>query len=94
MRIRVVKAPPVDEVDGIRLDQFRPVGEYRLANSLAALFLAEGWGEPVGDDEPEMTMPPLEATAQPPNLVRERVPPYYDTSPPLATDRRRRRRRP
>jgi hypothetical protein len=51
MRIRVVRTPPLDEVDGISLDQFRPVGEYRLGHSLAALFLAEGWGEPVTDDE-------------------------------------------
>jgi len=93
MRIRVVKTPSLEEVDGIRLDQFRPVGEYRLGNSLAALFLAEGWGEPIPDDETELAVPPIQSQiAQPPNLVRERFPPYYDSPPPLAADRRRRRR--
>jgi hypothetical protein len=94
MRIRVVKTPSLEEVDGIRLDQFRPVGEYRLGNSLAALFLAEGWGEPVAEDEPEMAVPPIQPpNAQPPNLVRERFPPYYGNPLPVAADRRRSRRR-
>ena len=94
MRIRVVKTPTLEEVDGIRLDQFRPGGEYRLGNSLAALFLAEGWGEPIDDEVPE---PGLEAfelgpIPHPPNLVRERFPPYTDLPTALAADRRRTRR--
>jgi hypothetical protein len=94
MRIRVVKTPTLEEVDGIRLDQFRPVGEYRLGNSLAALFLAEGWGEPVDAEAPESEGESLELNPipHPPNLVRERFPPYFDIPSALAADRRRRRR--
>jgi hypothetical protein len=94
MRIRVVKTPTIDEVDGIRLDQFRPVGEYRLGNGLAALFLAEGWGEPVDEDAPEAEFEPSEGApvSHPPNLFRERFPPYYDVPRSLAADRRRTRR--
>jgi hypothetical protein len=34
-------------VDGIRLDVFVPGCSYEIGNSLGALFLAEGWAEPV-----------------------------------------------
>jgi len=94
MRIRVVKTPPLGEVDGIRLDQFRPVAEYRLSNGLGALFLAEGWGEPA--DEDSLGTPGAvfrgETVSHPPNLLRERYPPYYDSTPTIERRRTRRRR--
>jgi hypothetical protein len=58
LRIRVLQTAPRHEVDGIRLDQFRPGREYVLGNSLGALFLAEGWAVPVEDDEPSPAIPP------------------------------------
>jgi hypothetical protein len=58
LRIRVVQTPTRYEVDGIRLDQFRPGREYVLGNNLGALFLAERWAEPVEDDEPSPAVPP------------------------------------
>jgi hypothetical protein len=95
MRIRVVKAPPPEEVDGIRLDQFRPIREYRLSNGLGALFLAEGWGEPAdenGSAPPKAASGDRAVVPYPPNLFREQYPPYYDSAP-LVERRRIRRRR-
>ena len=94
MRIKILHAPPVCDVDGIRLDLFQPGMQYEMGNSLGALFLAEGWGEPVASDEPAMLVPLSEFTADgPANLVREIYPPYYDGPAGLAADRRRRPRR-
>jgi hypothetical protein len=93
MRIRIVKAPPIEEVDGIRLDQFRPVGEFRVGSGLAALFLAEGWGEPIDDEraaDDDSVSGDGTAESHPPNLVREWHPPYFDSAFPV--ERRRARR--
>jgi hypothetical protein len=95
MRIRVVKAPAAEEVDGIRLDQFRPIREYRLSNGLGALFLAEGWGEPVDEGAaatPNASSGDRPVVPHPPNLLRERFPPYYDSMPILERRHSRRRR--
>jgi hypothetical protein len=94
MRIRVLQKPTLREVDGIRLDVFEPGVQYELGNSLGALFLAEGWAEPVPSDEPALVIPlsefaPDRPTSAPPNLVREMFPPYYDMPTALAADRRR-----
>jgi hypothetical protein len=81
-------------VDGIRLDQFRPGRQYVLGNSLGALFLAEGWAEPVEDDEPSPAIPPTKFTDKtysdelrlrdfPRNIFTKRV------LPAVAADRRR-----
>jgi hypothetical protein len=98
MRIKVVQIPTLSEVDGVRLDVFRPGIQYEMGNSLGALFLAEGWAVPVDSTESAMLIPISEfvadrETAEPQNLVREVWPPYYD-GPALAADRRRRPRRP
>src|SRR5438132_827501 len=97
MRIKVIQTPPLSEVDGVRLDVFRPGVQYEMGNCLGALFLAEGWAVPVDATEPAMVIPMSEFAAdrdasEPQNLVREVWPPYYDAPPALALDRRRRSR--
>jgi hypothetical protein len=65
--------------------------QYELGNSLGAMFLAEGWAEPVPfDDEPAVVIPVNQRRADraPQNLIREIYPPYYDAPPALAADRR------
>src|SRR5882724_5993421 len=98
MRIKILRTPTLRDVDGIRLDVFQPGLQYEMGNSLGALFLSEGWGEPVASDEPAMLVPMRElaagdSPADPQNLMREVWPPYYE-GPALAADRRRRRRTP
>ncbi len=51
MRIRIVQRPTVEFIDGVRLDQFRPGHVYQLGSLMAGVFLAEGWAEPVDDQE-------------------------------------------
>jgi len=93
MRIRVIQRPSVDCIDGMRLDRFAPGQEYELGTSLAAVFLAEGWAEPVSDASSSPTIAgDLESVQGPPNLVREMFPPYYDGPAAFAADRRRRLR--
>jgi hypothetical protein len=92
--------PPISSVDGIALDGFEVGQQYEVGNSLAALFLAEGWAIPVplessrapeafGPDDP-FGLPTLDRNS-PPNLVKEHIPPYLP--PAIAADIRRRRRR-
>ena len=45
------------EVDGIDLRRFSIGLTYELGNNLGALFLAEGWAEPVADDAPALIVP-------------------------------------
>jgi hypothetical protein len=98
MRIKMLRSPTLAEVDGIRLDVFRPGVQYEVGNILGALFLSEGWATPVDSNEPAIVIPISEFavdhdTADPQNLVREIWPPYLDIPPALAADRRRRPRR-
>lgn len=97
MSIRIVRALPSGDVDGIPLDWFHVGAVYEVGNSLGALFLAEGWAEPVSLDAPRPYTPfapgdPFDVrivgSDGPPNLVKERHPPYLD----LAADFRWRRR--
>jgi hypothetical protein len=95
MRIRIVQKPPIDDVDGIRLDVFQPGLQYDVGNQLGALLLAERWAEPVESDEPAMLIPVGEFTAdtadiatRPNNLTREFWPPYYAAPPEMSADRR------
>ena len=97
MRIRIVQKPSPSRIDGIQLDHYVPGREYELGSSLANLFLAEGWAEPVALDEPpdEPRLDDPHARPDPPhpgNLVREIFPPYYVGPAALVADRRRRRR--
>jgi hypothetical protein len=57
LRIRIVQTPPVSGIDGIRLDSFQLGQEYEVGNSVGALFLAEGWAEPVPLDAPPLIAP-------------------------------------
>ena len=99
MRILVIQRPTVNCIDGIRFDRFMPGHQYEVGASLAALFLAERWAEPVTDAPPALAIPLDEFTAdaaaappEPPNLVREICPPYYDGPAALATAHRPRDR--
>jgi len=47
MHIRIVRKPPIRDLDGVTLDYFEPGHEYELGSTLAAVFLSEGWAEPV-----------------------------------------------
>ena len=47
MRIRIVRNPPIRDVDGIALDSFEVGMEYDVGSRMGALLLAEGWAEPV-----------------------------------------------
>jgi len=101
MRIRVIQRPRESSIDGIRLDRFEPGYQYEVGNSLGALFLAEGWAEPVPFDEPVVVpfsetdpyaAPAYRDSDAPPNLTREHYPPYLDEVRGIAADFRRRRR--
>ena len=100
MRIRLVHSPSVHVLDGIDLSVFRVGVEYDLGNSLACLFLAEGWAEPVPIDAPPLPLPfsaddpftmPVIDRKNPPNLVKEQHPPYLERE--HAADRRWPRRK-
>jgi hypothetical protein len=91
MRIRIVQTPPIGDVDGIAVNYFEVVQEYDVGNGIGALFLAEGWAEPVPLDAPRPYAPfgpddPFDSRVlygdtdgdAPPNLTRERHPPYLD----------------
>jgi hypothetical protein len=87
MRIRIVKEPPIAGIDGIRLDCFAVGKEYEVGNTIGALFLAEGWAEPVALDAPRPYTPftaedPFDSRVlyrdHPPNLVKERHSPFLD----------------
>jgi hypothetical protein len=102
MRIRILRTPSLVELDGIDLTRFTPGQQYDVGIQLAAVMLAEGWGEPVGDDQPALLvpfsdsdpfMPRVMDRNTPPNLVRETYPPYVDdVDVALDLERRRRRR--
>ena len=98
MRIKVLQTPTETSVDGIDLRRFHVGQIYEVGNSLGALFLAERWAEPAQPDESALLIPfsnfkDKAAESTPPNLAREFFPPYYDTHPVIAADRRRARRR-
>ena len=58
MRLRIC-GQPTGTIDGIPLDHFHPGLVYDISTQLAAVFLAEGWGEPCSDsDEGRRAMRP------------------------------------
>ena len=107
MRIRIVQVPTKSSIDGIRLDQFSAGCLYEVGNVIGTLMLAEGWAEPVADDQPALLMPfndpgwiyaPArpEKPPAPTNLIREKSPsaqqhPHHRRG--IAADRPRRKRR-
>jgi hypothetical protein len=92
MRIRVIRKPPVDCIDGIQLNHFVPGHQYDVGAQLGNVLLAERWAEPVATDQPATVIPVgdlhSERTHGSPNLVREFYPPYYDGPFSVAADRR------
>jgi hypothetical protein len=97
MRIRIIRLASETCIDGLRLDHFLPGQQYEVGNTLGALFLSEGWAEPVDDPEPALVIPLRDLAADasesfPPNLIRDIYPPYYRDRPTVAMDRRRRPR--
>jgi hypothetical protein len=99
MRIKVLQTPRMATVDGIDLQRFVPGQKYEVGNRLGALFLSEGWAEPVPDDEPALLIPFSDADPftervidrnTPPNLVRETYPPYVEPATRAADFERRR----
>src|SRR5437870_2529949 len=95
MRIRILQKPTLASIDGLRLDHFYPGFQYIVGNVVGSLLLAQGWAEPVSDDEPALLIPfsdtrpsPHAASGEPPNLVRERYPrDLDDVSVAADTDR-------
>jgi hypothetical protein len=105
MRIKIIRKPAEGTVDGIDLQRFAPGFQYEVGSIVGGLLLAEGWAALVTSDEPAMLIPMVElhpdgVPENPPNLVREIYPPYFDGPRPRlahATDRprtSRKRRRP
>lgn len=87
MRVRMVQQPSIESMDGVRLDCFEVGSEYEVGNNIGALFLAEGWAEPVPLDSPQPSLPFSESDPylphelkndEPPNLVRETHPPFVE----------------
>lgn len=99
MRIKVVRSPTQAAIDGIQLDRFVRGREYEVSNLLGAVFLAEGWAEPIDTARPAVPTPYSafeedKPVGKPSNLVREIFPPDSEMPRALAADRRRRPRRP
>jgi hypothetical protein len=101
MRIKVVQAPAIDEVDGIDLKRFEVGQKYEVGPEIGGLMLAEAWAEPVGEDEPAWPVPFSDSDpfmsrvvdrSSPPNLTRETYPPYAEATLAAAADFPRRKR--
>ena len=92
MRIRIIKKPQATSVDGLNVSKFIVGQQYDIGHAFGALFLAEGWAEPVDDFEPTLAVP-LKKLPSPSNLTREFFPPYYQRPAALAADGRQPRRR-
>jgi hypothetical protein len=96
MRIRIISLPRPVDIDGVRLDYFVVGNEYDVGSLLGGVLLVEGWAELVDEQSAPAIHPrafDARTWANPPNLIREFFPPYYDAPPSLAVDRRRRPRR-
>jgi hypothetical protein len=87
MRLKTLRTPSSDELAGIDLRRFTPGHKYDVGNRLGAVMLAEGWAEPVPNDDPALLIPFSDTDAymsrvmdrnSSPNLVRETYPPYTD----------------
>ena len=80
------------------MDLFQPGLQYDVGTTLATLFLAEGWGEPVVNEKPALAVPldeilPGAPRSTPANLHRETYPPSVDFAVAANFSRRKRRRR-
>lgn len=89
MRIRIIRKPTEKCIDGVQLDRFVVGLQYEVGTALAAVLLTEQWAELVLTNEPDVVIPLSELDpSNPPNLIREVQPPYYD-GPPIIVERRR-----
>jgi hypothetical protein len=96
MRIRIISKPRSVDIDGFRLDYFVVGNEYEVGSLLGGVLLVEGWAELVDEQSaPAIQRQAFDARtwANPPNLIREFFPPYYDEPPSFAVDRGHRPRR-
>ena len=96
MRIRIISQPRALDIDGFRLDYFVVGNEYEVGSLLGSVLLVEGWAELVDEQSaPAIHRQAFDARtwANPPNLIREFFPPYYNEPASFAVDRRRRPRR-
>jgi hypothetical protein len=94
MRIRVIQRPTERCIDGVPLDHLEPGFHYDVCVSIANVFLAEGWAEPVPVEEPALVLALEEVAAikrpsEPFNLVRDSTPLAFTRD--LAADFRSRR---
>jgi hypothetical protein len=97
IRIRIVQTPSIQSIDGIRLDCFALGAVYEVGNTLGALFLAEGWADPLSLDSNTPAVPFEDGESsrgpdQPRNLIRE-THPYLQRADTVADFTRRRRPR-
>jgi hypothetical protein len=51
MRLKIIKAPKVECIDGIQLDTFVPGFEYEVGTTIGTYLLAEGWAKPADRTE-------------------------------------------
>src|SRR5207248_1864207 len=86
MRIRIRHRPPVASVDGLQLDRFETGRLYEVGTMLGTLMLAEGWAEPVIDDEEDADDSALRAVDAEP-APQHKPPPQERRS--FASERRR-----
>jgi len=102
MRVKVLRTPTRDELDGIDLRRFVPGNKYEVGNRIGEVMLAEGWAEPLLDDEPAWPTPFSDADPfvsrvvdrnSPPTLTRETYPPRADGVTSAADRKRTKRRR-
>jgi hypothetical protein len=73
------------------LDIFYPGVQYEVGTLFGAVMLAEGWAEPSDPDEAADVRVFRDGSRpeNPPNLIREIFPAYYDAPAAFAADRRR-----
>jgi hypothetical protein len=46
VKVRIKKTPPIPEVDGVRLDDFRPGTVREVSATIGAWLITEGYAEP------------------------------------------------
>jgi len=89
MRILVIQRPTMNCIDGMRLDRFMPGHQYEVNTSLAVVFIAEHWAEPVTGAPPVLVPPRSEfsADAASTDLIRATYPARPDGPAVVAADR-------
>ena len=78
MRIRILRRPSMASIDGLKLDRFEPGFLYDVGTTLGILMLAEGWAEPVLDEQPALLVPLVEIASP---VESRAAPSTSDTAP-------------